>query len=136
MALKWDARTMSTGVDEIDAQHQELFDHLNEFFRLMHLGKGAVGLEEFMDFLGQYAAWHFKHEEGCMLEHRCPAAAANKQAHSQFITIFKGYRNRLLSEGPTTSLVIEVQQKVSDWVRNHIVGTDTKLRECVRSGVA
>jgi len=136
MALKWDARTMATGVEEIDAQHQELIDHINEFFRLIHLGKGGAGLEEFMDFLGQYAAWHFRHEEGCMEEFRCPAAGANKQAHAQFITIFRGYRNRLASEGPTTSLVIEVQQKVSDWVRNHIVRTDTHLRSCVRIEVA
>ncbi len=136
MALNWDARTMSTGVEEIDAQHQELIQHVNEFFRLMSLGKGDKGLEEFMDFLGQYAAWHFRHEEGCMHELECPAAAANQQAHAQFIRIFKGYRNRLVAEGPTTSLVIEVQQKVSDWIRNHIIRTDSQLRQCVRSGAA
>jgi hemerythrin len=132
MALKWDARTMATGVEEIDAQHQELIKHINEFFSLMHMGKGGDGLDEFMDFLGQYAAWHFKHEEGCMEEYRCPAAAANKRAHQTFIQIFRGYRNRLREEGPTTSLVIEVQQKVSDWVRNHIVHTDTQLAQCVK----
>lgn len=132
MALQWDARTMATGVEEIDAQHRELIDHCNEFFRLMHQGKAGDGLGEFMDFLGQYAAWHFRHEEECMAEHRCPVAARNKQAHATFIQIFKGYRKRLMEEGATTSLVIEVQQKMSDWIRNHIVRTDTHLRECVR----
>lgn len=136
MALRWDPRSMSTGVQEIDEQHQELIQHLNEFFRLMSMGRGSVGLEEFMDFLSQYAAYHFRHEEGCMYELECPAAAANKQAHAQFIQLFKGYRNRLVTEGPTTALVIEVQQKVSEWIRNHIVRTDTRLRECARSGVA
>lgn len=135
MALKWDARTMATGVEEIDAQHRELIDHLNEFFRLMQQGKAGDGLGEFMDFLAQYAAWHFRHEEGCMEEHRCPAAAANKQAHANFIQIFKGYRKKLESEGPTTGLVIEVQRKISDWVRNHIIRTDTQLRQCVRQKV-
>lgn len=132
MALKWDARIMATGVEEIDAQHRELIQHINEFFDLMHMGKGGEGLDEFMDFLGQYAAWHFKHEEECMEEHRCPAAAANKNAHANFIRIFTGYRNRLRSEGPTTKLVIEVQQKVSDWVRSHITHTDSQLARCVR----
>ena len=136
MALKWDPHRMATGVEESDAQHQELIQHVNELFRLMHQGEGRAGLEDFMDFLGQYAAWHFRHEEECMNEHRCPVAAANRQAHAQFITIFKGYRSRLVSEGPTTSLVIEVQQKVSDWIRNHIIRTDTRLRPCVRSEVA
>lgn len=132
MALQWDPRTMSTGVEEIDLQHQELIRYLNEFFSLMKEGKAGPKLEEFMDFLGQYAAYHFRHEEACMHEHRCPAAAANKQAHASFIRLFRGYRARLESRGPTAGLVIEIQRQVSDWIRNHIVGTDTRLRECVR----
>lgn len=136
MALTWDARTMATGVEEIDAQHRELFPHINELFRLMSQGDGQKGLGEFMDFLGQYAAWHFRHEEGCMEEYRCPAAAANKHAHADFIRLFKGYRARLDTEGPTTRLVIEVQQQVTDWVRNHVVRTDTQLRSCVREATA
>jgi len=134
MALTWDARSMATGVEEIDAQHRELIDHLNEFFRLMQAGKAGDGLAEFMDFLGQYAAWHFRHEEQCMHELRCPMAASNKRAHTDFIQIFKGYRKRLLEAGPTTTLVLEVQREVSDWVRNHLVHTDTGLRQCVREG--
>lgn len=135
MGLTWDARTMATGMEEIDAQHRELIQHINRLFELMSRGSGQQGLGEFMDFLGQYAAWHFRHEEGCMEEHRCPAAAANKQAHAEFIRIFRGYRKRLDNEGPTTKLVIEVQQQVTAWVRNHIVRTDTQLRSCVRAAL-
>ncbi len=66
---------MATWVEEIDARHRELIDHLNEFFRRME-------------------------------------------------------------EGPATTLVIEVQRRMSDWIWNHIVRTDTQLRRCVKHEVA
>ena len=139
MALKWDPRTMATGVEEIDAQHQELIQHLNEFFNLMHMGRGGDGLDEFMDFLSQYAAWHFKHEEGCMEEYRCPAAAANKRAHQTFIQIFRGYRNRLLEEGPYGLRTCACQVPThtgqgeghdNDWERLLFHGMDLLLSGC------
>jgi hemerythrin len=132
MALTWDARTMQTGHDEIDAQHQELIQHLNRFFEMMKKGSANDSLNEFVDFLSQYALWHFSHEEQCMDAYRCPVAAVNKMAHNNFIRIFRGYRSRLVKEGPTTALVIEVQREVSKWVRNHLVRTDTQLRPCVQ----
>lgn len=135
MPLQWDPRTMSTGVEEIDAQHQELIRHLNEFFRLMSLGKGERGLENFMEFLGQYSVHHFRHEEECMNAYRCPMAAANRRAHQEFVALFGRYRERLRKEGPTTRLVVEIQQKLSDWVRNHIIRTDAALRQCVEARV-
>lgn len=133
MALRWDPRTMATGVEEIDLQHQELIKYLNQFFSLMKEGRANSGLEEFMDFLSTYAKYHFQHEEECMDRHRCPAATANKKAHASFIRIFDTYRERLKTQGPSTSLVIEIQRQVSDWIRNHICRTDARLRECVKA---
>lgn len=49
MAPKWDARSMATGVEEIDAQHRELIDHLNEFFPLLQAGRAGDGLAELME---------------------------------------------------------------------------------------
>ena len=134
MALKWDAATMSTGVDEVDRQHRELIDHINELFELMRRGEGRTGITDFVDFLADYAQEHFRHEEGCMVAYRCPVASANKLAHMQFSRLLQDYRKRLDEEGPTGSLVIEVQQNVSTWIRDHIVRTDTHLRNCVPAG--
>lgn len=131
MSLKWDAASMATGVEEVDEQHQKLIEHLNELFRLMREGHGKDGIDEFLGFLGDYADTHFRHEEACMMAHRCPVASSNKIQHLQFMRIFSGFRRRLQQEGPTSSLAIDVQQSVGDWIRNHIIKTDTHLRSCV-----
>lgn len=121
MALIWDPRTMATGVEEIDVQHQELVGRVNGLFRLLHLGRGAEGLDEFIGFLGGYAAWHHRYGEERAKEEQGLANAADRVARAQLTTILDGYGQRMASEGPTMSLVVEIQQKVSDWVRTHIV---------------
>ena len=136
MSLKWDEAAMATGVAEVDQQHQKLIDHLNELFRLMREGHGKEGIDSFVDFLTDYADTHFRHEEGCMTAYRCPVAAANKIQHMQFMRLLGGYRKRLQDEGPTGSLAIEVQHTVGEWIRNHIIKTDTHLRSCVKAASA
>ena len=130
--LTWNAATMSTGVADIDEQHQELIKKLNELMANMHQGTGREALRERMEFLADYAAWHFKHEERCMDAYRCPAAAVNKQAHADFIRTFASLKERVEREGATTLLVIETQQQLSDWLRSHIVKVDTQMKSCVK----
>ncbi len=134
--ITYNAQTMSTGVAEIDKQHQELIGKLNQLFERMMKGEGATGLKELLDFLGTYAAWHFGREEACMANHRCPVAAANKNAHAEFIRVFTEFRGRLAKEGPSTRLTLEIQNRVSEWLRNHIVKVDTKLKDCITGKVA
>ena len=133
MLLKWDAALMSTGVDEVDRQHQKLIEHINELYRLMKEGHGTDGITEFVDFLSEYAESHFRHEEGCMAQHRCPAAMQNKLQHIQFSRTLSDFRRRLVKDGPTGSLAIEVQRNVGEWMRNHILRTDIELRGCVHT---
>jgi|SRR5690554_5339539 hemerythrin len=138
MAIIWNAETMSTGFDDIDEQHKELFERLNALLDAMKDGKGKSEIERLLGFLGDYAVRHFAHEEDCMARHRCPMASANKEAHAKFIRTFEDLSRRLVAEGPSLALVIETQQKVADWIQSHIVRVDTHLRGCAlsRAGAA
>ncbi len=130
MAIPWNPETMSTGDAVIDAQHRKLIDGLNRLLDAMKEGKGKAEIEGLLEFLGGYAATHFKHEEGCMARRNCPVADANKKAHAGFIDTFSGLSERISKEGPSLSLVVEVQNKLGEWVRNHIIRIDTHLRHC------
>lgn len=132
MSIVWNDHTMSTGDAEIDAQHKVLITRINELFDFMRQGRGTEGLPGLLDFLGNYARLHFAHEEACMNRNRCPAAASNKAAHAEFMTIFGTIRRRLETEGANARLVIEAQQQLSSWITQHIVRTDTQLRPCLR----
>lgn len=131
MAIAWNERLMSTGVADIDGQHKELIDKLNRLFSVLESGAPDAEVKSMLKFLGEYTAWHFGAEENCFAKHQCPAAAANKAAHASFLQIFKGISDKVESAGVTNALALETQQAVSDWVRNHIVKIDTRLRPCV-----
>ncbi|HZR24314.1 MAG TPA: bacteriohemerythrin [Vicinamibacterales bacterium] len=131
MALAWNQVTMTTGVAEIDAQHKELIVRLNELFDRMQKGEGADALKGVLDFLANYATWHFSREEKCMDIVQCSVAAANKQAHAAFLETFTRLRKRFETEGPTTKLVLETQRELSGWLTTHICKVDTRLRDCI-----
>jgi hemerythrin len=81
-------------------------------------------------FLGEYATKHFAHEEQVMLQHKCPLAQQNKDAHAAFLKDFTALGAKFEKEGPSLSFVMEVQKKVLTWLNNHIRGCDAKLRQC------
>lgn len=134
MAIVWHAETMSTGFDDIDEQHKELFERLNGLLEAMKEAKGKSEIERLLGFLGEYALRHFAHEERCMARLRCPVASANKDAHASFIKTFEDLSQRLVAQGPTLALVIETQQKVAEWIQHHIIRVDTHLKACTRTG--
>jgi len=131
MAIAWNERLMSTGDPEIDDQHRKLIDKLNGLFAALESGAPDAEVKSMLKFVGEYTSWHFGAEESCMAKHQCPAAAANKAAHAQFLQTFKGIADKVESAGVTNALALETQQAVSDWVRNHIIKTDTQLRPCL-----
>ncbi len=139
MTVTWNAAEMSTGNAEIDAQHRQLIEKLNELIAAMKKGAGRPALAPTLNWLGQYAQTHFTHEERCMAEARCPVAAVNARAHKQFLATFTRLKQAIeANTGPTSAHVLEVERELAQWITAHIVGVDTKLRECspARMGAA
>jgi hemerythrin len=130
----WDGAQMTTGVDSIDSQHQELIRRINELHSACLAGTAREELLKLLGFLGEYAQSHFRHEEGVMQEHRCPAHGQNKAAHTQFLRDYGSLVEIVKRDGATTTAVIQVKELLGNWLKNHICGTDTKLRNCVGNG--
>ncbi len=128
--IRWDSERMSTGVASVDAQHQELIRMLNRLHSACALGKGKEELGGMVDFLAEYAQTHFKHEEGIMEEHQCPARAKNKMAHQNFLQEFTRMLTAYKQQSQSTHLLLELKRMVSDWLVNHICGVDTELKDC------
>jgi hemerythrin-like metal-binding protein len=128
--VQWDPERMTTGVDSIDEQHQELIQMINELHRACLDGKGKEELQRMMDFLAAYVQKHFKHEEGLMDQHQCPSRAANKMAHSKFLETFAKLKSDFDAHGPTTTVLLDLRNLVGNWLSRHICTVDTKLRKC------
>ncbi len=131
MAIKWDP-SMSTGLNDIDNQHKQLVEKLNQLLEAMSQGKGRSEIGQILDFLGKYASDHFSKEEEYMTKYKCPAASENKKAHALFIQTFSSLQAKLKEEGPTPVIVLETKTKLVDWLVNHIKDIDVKLANSVK----
>ncbi|HYG23625.1 MAG TPA: bacteriohemerythrin [Verrucomicrobiae bacterium] len=128
--IRWEQDRMTTGVESIDEQHQELIKMINELHRACVAGAGKDELGRMMNFLAAYVQTHFAHEEELMSTHRCPTSAANKAAHLKFLQSFTRLKANFEEHGPTTSMLLDLQSLVGDWLATHICSIDTGLRKC------
>lgn len=134
MSIVWNQQRMTTGVEEIDRQHQELIGHYNAFQDALAHGKGQEVCIRTLAFVADYAEWHFKNEEECMRQFRCPAAGANLAAHNGLRMELIKVRSRIKNDQMKTEDMLKLSQILSDWIQNHICSVDVKLRECVGAG--
>lgn len=127
---------MQTGIPELDVQHREIIDRFNEFSEAIASSRlSAIDqASEVLDFLQFYAVWHFEREEECFEQHRCPAAAANKKAHAQFVAMFGEFYEQWQTRGMNPVLAKETFDALALWIVNHIRRTDTQLMPCVHRG--
>ena len=130
MALQWDD-TMTTGVAEVDEAHRTLIAWINKLADAMKLGQAKPEVLRILNFLGDYATKHFASEESCMHRYSCPTALANKHAHAEFLTYFTKMKKDVETSGATSVTVLDLQNALGDWLKNHIMKVDMGLLACV-----
>ena len=130
-AITFDPATMSTGDATIDAQHKQLITIINGLLDGMAAGQGKEALGPSLAKLGAYTHTHFAHEEACMTRYACPVAAINKKLHAEFLATVSEFSAEFNRTGPTSLLAMKLKTVVGEWLRNHIIKTDTALRPCI-----
>ncbi len=126
MAIQW-TPDLAVGVEKIDGQHKELFRIADELLEAMRLGRGKAEATRALLFLEQYLIDHFGLEEKAMVAHGYPGYADHKAQHEAFVRDFFDLKKSHQELGPTTGLVIEINNRVCVWLRNHIAKTDKAL---------
>jgi hemerythrin len=133
IAIAWNKERMTTGVEEIDKQHQELIRHFNAFHNALAQGRAKEIAVHTMAFVADYAEWHFKKEEACMRDYRCPAAGANLAAHNALrMELTKG-KSRVKNGQMETVDLLGLNAMLGNWIQDHICILDVKLRETLKS---
>jgi len=114
--------SMAVEIDEIDTQHMQLVQLINDLYSALSLGKGKQQLNEIFDELFDYAKTHFFSEEKLMFVHGYNGYEEHKKEHERFVDEIKKYKGKFESGDSKTS--IEVAQFLKDWLINHIMKTD------------
>ena len=135
--IEWNEQ-FKTGSNTIDRQHMALVQNINYLECLLTETNPTKETCDFLvhliDFFESYIMEHFRFEEDCMEKHRCPAHAANKQAHEAFMAFFKQYKKHTRHKGFHPDAVRTLHQTMSLWIEEHILRVDTQLKPCLKAG--
>jgi hemerythrin len=124
--IKWDD-SLSVNVAKIDQQHQDLILMINDLHGAMKQGKGKDVLGKIVNGLINYTATHFKTEEDYFNQFGYPETYSHKKEHIVFVQKVSEFNDGF--EKGKLSLSIDVLNFLSDWLRNHIKGTDKKYSQ-------
>jgi hemerythrin len=132
MPILWTPK-LAVGVEQIDEEHKQLFDRVNELLEAMQQGKAREQMQPLLGFLSDYVDAHFGGEQRLMQKHRYPAAAEHLSQHAFFVSEFTSLATEVHKSGPTALLTIKLNKLLCDWLREHVSSTDKKLGEFLRA---
>lgn len=130
MKLEWD-NALNTGIQEIDAQHQELYRRINRLLEAAVQGQGRSEIGATIEFLQRYVVTHFQSEQKRMVAGNYPEYAAHKALHDAFVADLAQLKAQFDKDGATSLLVIQVQRRVIDWLNDHIKIQDRKFSQFI-----
>lgn len=125
------------GVDHIDAQHEELFRRVSEFFlALRQEGEWEDKLpkvKETLEFMQQYVITHFADEEAYQKEIGYPGYEKHRQIHEDFKQEVRAFAKRFEEEGFIEDTVQQFGGKLMAWLINHVAASDQQIADYVAS---
>ena len=131
--FEWN-NSMETGFLEVDGQHRELINKFNELVEAEAGGADRETSGGILDFIKNYAEWHFATEEQIMENYHCHMADENKKAHDE-------YRNKIgklyeqWKNSPDSDMVVlhDTIVELARWIIKHILTVDNQLHEYVKA---
>lgn len=118
--------SLSVGVEEIDAQHQELFRRAGLFLEsLTSASRQDTGI--LLSFLRLYCVSHFGAEEAWMRETDFPGAAAHQKQHDGFVKDLMALTAQHEKPRGPGLQPARVAEWLDRWLTNHVTRVDTEL---------
>jgi hemerythrin len=121
-----------TGHAEIDAQHRELFARAGALLEATREHRGHAEVVSLLDYLGRYVVEHFGAEEEVMARSAYDRLLEHRAEHQRCVKDFAALRAEFDAEGPSPRFLRRVNQRVTDWLREHIYRSDRALGEHLR----
>ena len=123
--------SLVTGNEVIDEQHKEWIDRINKLLGSCEecgCGDGKIEAIKMLDYMADYADFHFEEEEKLQEEVEYPAIDEHKAKHAEFRkAVGELYEMLQEEEGPTPAFVEAVRKNVVNWLVNHIKSFDVSV---------
>ena len=117
-----------TGILEIDEEHRQLFDIINEAFELTENESASVSeVQCLLRALKKYAEIHFDHEEEYMEKMNDPELPRQKKEHREFREKLERIPLDSLDEEDGKRIRKDMLEYLSRWLYHHILGSDIMI---------
>lgn len=123
----------SIGDDEVDNQHKELFNLVNNLIEATVFGGVKKEIEKAINFLEEYVVLHFKSEEDLMSATHYPDYHIHKDIHDNFIDEVLILKKEFNNSGINLELAFKVQTNVVNWLLTHIMEEDQKIGDWINN---
>ena len=133
MRLLWNT-DLATGVRQIDLQHQELIDLINELETAHEAGHDDAALVDVLPRLTSYAMFHFATEESLMSKttENTPYVQHHLGEHRLFVDQLATLKKSIF--GVDSMQTVEtLLTYLKSWLREHILKTDKGLAKLLLS---
>lgn len=124
MALLTWTSTYSVKVDQMDEQHQKLFDMINEFYDSLGTQSNKELISNLVKGMKQYTILHFTEEEEMMKANNYPYLQEHQLEHAHFVAKVSEIEEKVNSGKLVIS--IELTNFLKNWIRTHIQKTDQR----------
>ena len=124
-------KSYETGNLTVDSQHKEIFRLVQQVIDL-EFSTRKEKIHTAIDFLTSYTVRHFASEEKLMEESNYPKTAEHKKQHSDFAREVLAFKDKVVAEGDTLNISLQVNEIIVDWLTEHVLGSDRELADHYR----
>lgn len=114
------------GVEELDYEHKDLFDHLNMLQLELAADTNTENIQRILEEIYVRFVAHFALEETYMHEHKYPKAVEHKREHENLLESMRDIIGKF-SDATDVDELDRLFARLRKWVMNHVVYSDRDL---------
>ena len=110
-------------IEEIDEQHRQFFEYVNQLHSTIQTGEEMKVLNDIFQALSDYVQSHFKTEEEMLRILSYPGLEYQQKQHAYFESEIKALQAKSVEQSQIAMSTLEF---LRDWFLNHIIDEDKK----------
>ena len=126
--LQWN-KELEIGIENVDSQHKQLINMINELTLAVEYNQQNSSLLPIVDRLLEYAGNHFQVESGIFAQYEFPNRVDHEAEHATFIDKVKYIRRQC--ELLDTPMSAKIREFLLHWFINHIKSKDMEYKRFI-----